>query len=140
MVERLNSPAEGFFSSRSSFAEERWGGNLVSGADVVKRAQPSRRPGAPEGQEERFQQLIEAGREFEAYFISYLLKVMRDTVPQGAIADRQGAYFHFFSDEEIGRRAAESGGIGISRLFQAYAEQQGLLAPKISQVLTDNNR
>jgi peptidoglycan hydrolase FlgJ len=69
------------------------------------------------------QQLVEAGRQFEAYFISYLLKVMRDTVPEGAITNKQGAYFHSFYDQEIGVRAAESGGIGIAKMVQDYAEK-----------------
>ncbi|MDH4153958.1 MAG: rod-binding protein [Nitrospira sp.] len=69
------------------------------------------------------QKLIEAGKQFEAYFVSYLLKVMRETVPEGAIANKQGAYFHSFYDEEIGRRAAESGGLGITRMVQEHAEQ-----------------
>jgi flagellar protein FlgJ len=69
------------------------------------------------------QQLVEAGKQFESYFVSYLLKVMRETVPQGAIANKQGAYFYSFYDEEIGRRAAESGGLGITQLVQEYAEQ-----------------
>jgi peptidoglycan hydrolase FlgJ len=69
------------------------------------------------------QQLVQAGRQFEAYFISYLLKVMRETVPQGAIANKQGAYFHSFYDQEIGMRAAESGGIGLTQMVQEYAEK-----------------
>jgi flagellar protein FlgJ len=69
------------------------------------------------------QQLVRAGQQFEAYFISYLLKVMRETVPQGAIANKEGAYFHSFYDQEIGIRAAESGGIGITRMVQEYAEK-----------------
>ena len=69
------------------------------------------------------QQLVQAGRQFEAYFISYLLKVMRDTVPEGALANKQGAYFYSFYDEEIGKRAAESGGIGIAKMVQEYAQQ-----------------
>jgi flagellar protein FlgJ len=69
------------------------------------------------------QQLVQAGQQFEAYFISYLLKVMRETVPQGAIANKQGAYFHSFYDQEIGIRAAESGGIGITRMVQEYADK-----------------
>ncbi|MCP9471300.1 MAG: hypothetical protein NNA30_01010 [Nitrospira sp.] len=85
---------------------------------------PDDRIDAPHHGEEARRQLVEAGREFEAYFISYLLKVMRETIPQGALVDKQGAYFHFLSDQEIGRRAAESGGIGIHRMFLAYAEQQ----------------
>ena len=74
-------------------------------------------------------QLIEAGRQFEAYFISYLLKVMRETVPKGAIANTQGAYFHSFYDQEIGRRAAESGGIGITRMVQEHAEKYFVISP-----------
>ncbi len=69
------------------------------------------------------QKLIEAGKQFESYFVSYLLKVMRETVPQGAIADKQAAYFYSFYDEEIGRRAAESGGIGIAQMVQEHAEK-----------------
>ena len=69
------------------------------------------------------QKLIEAGKQFESYFVSHLLKVMRETVPQGALASKQGAYFHSFYDEEIGRRAAESGGIGIARMVQEHAEK-----------------
>lgn len=69
------------------------------------------------------QQMVQAGRQFEAYFISYLLKVMRETVPEGTVANKQGAYFYSFYDEEIGRRAADSGGIGIARMVQEYAQQ-----------------
>ncbi|MBH0201275.1 MAG: hypothetical protein HP496_02975 [Nitrospira sp.] len=69
------------------------------------------------------QQLVQAGQQFEAYFVSYLLKVMRETVPDDAITNKQGAYFYSFYDEEIGKRAAESGGIGIAKMVQDYAQQ-----------------
>jgi flagellar protein FlgJ len=69
------------------------------------------------------QQLVQAGQHFEAYFISYLMKVMRETVPQGAISNKQGSYFHSFYDQEIGVRAAQSGGIGITKMVQEYAEK-----------------
>ena len=69
------------------------------------------------------QQMAQAGRQFEAYFVSYLLKVMRETVPEGALANKQGTYFYSFYDEEIGKRAAESGGIGIAKMVQDYAQQ-----------------
>jgi peptidoglycan hydrolase FlgJ len=69
------------------------------------------------------QQMVQAGRQFEAYFVSYLLKVMRETVPEGTITNKQGAYFYSFYDEEIGKRAAESGGIGIAKMVQEYAQQ-----------------
>ncbi|MDH5429085.1 MAG: rod-binding protein [Nitrospirota bacterium] len=59
--------------------------------------------------------LRKASQEFESYFVSYLLKVMRETVPQGELtANKMGEMFYSFYDEEIGRRAAEAGGIGLS--------------------------
>ena len=75
------------------------------------------------------QQMVQAGRQFEAYFISHLLKVMRETVPEGTIANKQGAYFYSFYDEEIGKRAAESGGIGIAKMVQEYAQQYFASSP-----------
>ena len=69
------------------------------------------------------QQLVQAGQQFEAYFISHLMKIMRETVPQGAISNKQGSYFNSFYDQEIGVRAAESGGIGITQMVKEYAEK-----------------
>lgn len=70
------------------------------------------------------QQMVQAGKQFEAYFISYLLKVMRETVPDGTLANKPGAYFYSFYDEEIGKRAAESGGIGIAKMVEDYYTKQ----------------
>jgi flagellar protein FlgJ len=59
--------------------------------------------------------LLKASQEFESNFVSYLLKVMRETVPQGDLtANKMGEMFYSFYDEEIGRRAAQAGGIGLS--------------------------
>ena len=85
-------------------------------------------------------QLIEAGRQFEAYFVSYLLKVMRETVPQGAIVNKSGAYFHSFYDQEIGQRAAESGGIGITAMIQDYARHNLAVPSSTPQVLPVKGR
>ncbi|MCP9470180.1 MAG: hypothetical protein NNA31_09310 [Nitrospira sp.] len=131
MVNPSNPAAGAFFSLRSLFSETAPDGGISIPWDrsLTDRTIPGHRVSghwidAPQQGEEASRQLVEAGREFEAYFISYLLKVMRETIPQGALVDKQGAYFHFLSDQEIGRRAAESGGIGIHRMFLAYAEQQ----------------
>ncbi len=59
--------------------------------------------------------LLKASQEFESYFVSYMLKVMRETVPHGELtANKMGDMFNSFYDEEIGKRAAQSGGIGLS--------------------------
>jgi peptidoglycan hydrolase FlgJ len=99
-------------------------------------------PSNPEGlgPAEARRQLTEAGQQFEAYFISYLLKVMRETVPQGVIANKSGAYFHSFYDQEIGLRATESGGIGITAMIQDYARQHLAGLPSTPQVSPPKDR
>jgi flagellar protein FlgJ len=66
--------------------------------------------------------LKDAAHEFEAYFISHLLKVMRETVPKGALDNKGGAYFYSFYDQEIGRLASEAGGIGLAKMIHEYNE------------------
>ncbi|RMH08898.1 MAG: hypothetical protein D6704_02315 [Nitrospirae bacterium] len=64
--------------------------------------------------------LKEASEAFEAYFIAYLLKVMRNTVPKGSLTqNRMGEAFRVFYDEEIGKQAARAGGIGLARYIEA---------------------
>ncbi len=72
--------------------------------------------------------LLRASQEFESYFLSYLLKVMRDTVPRGELtANKMGEMFYSFYDQEIGRRAAEAGGIGLSEyVLSAVARNEDL--------------
>ena len=81
--------------------------------------------------------LKDAAHEFEAYFISNLLKVMRETVPKGALENKGGAYFYSFYDQEIGRLASEAGGIGLARMIHEYAEKN---APslKFSEPIADS--
>jgi flagellar protein FlgJ len=64
-----------------------------------------------------------AAHEFEAYFISNLLKVMRETVPKGALENKGGAYFYSFYDQEIGRLASQAGGLGLARMIHEYTEK-----------------
>ncbi len=61
------------------------------------------------------QNIRKAAEEYESYFLSYLMKTMRTTVPKGSMtANPMGETFHSFYDEEIGKRAAKSGGIGLA--------------------------
>ena len=71
--------------------------------------------------------LKSAAHEFESYFISNLLKVMRETVPKGALENKGGAYFYSFYDQEIGRLAAESGGLGLAKMIHEYTEKNSPL-------------
>jgi murein DD-endopeptidase MepM/ murein hydrolase activator NlpD len=70
--------------------------------------------------EKRDEELKKASQEFEALFISYLLKVMRTTVPQsdGEEASTLGkeTYLEMF-DQEIGLHVARSQSLGIGEML-----------------------
>ena len=78
--------------------------------------------GTPEGQG-KLADLKDAAHEFEAYFISHMLKVMRETVPKGALENKGGAYFYSFYDQEIGRLASAAGGLGLAKMIHEYMEK-----------------
>ncbi|MEO8046785.1 MAG: rod-binding protein [Nitrospirota bacterium] len=80
-------------------------------------------PVLTQGRQGKLADLKEAAHEFEAYFISHLLKVMRETVPKGALENKGGAYFYSFYDQEISRLASEAGGIGLARMIYEYTER-----------------
>lgn len=86
----------------------------------------------------RREELLCASREFESYFLSYLMKVMRETVPKEALtANRMGDMFHSFYDEEIGKRAAEAGGMGFSDyVLEAIAANEDLANPPFPDPLS----
>lgn len=92
------------------------------------------RPPTLAGQEQQggLSAVKDAAHEFESYFISNLLKVMRETVPKGALDNKGGAYFYSFYDQEIGRLAAESGGLGLAKMIHEYTEKNSPL-PSSSQ-------
>jgi flagellar protein FlgJ len=107
-------------------------GNLAETQLDLSQAYPVR----AQGRQGQVADLKEAAHEFEAYFISNLLKVMRETVPKGALENKGGAYFYSFYDQEIGRLAAEAGGIGLAKMIHEYIEKS---APslKFSEPIAD---
>jgi peptidoglycan hydrolase FlgJ len=68
-------------------------------------------------------ELVKAAKQYEAFFVSYLMKVMRETVHESEMSGKMGSYFYSFYDQEIGNRASESGGIGITKMVQEYIEK-----------------
>jgi len=76
-------------------------------------------------------ELRRAAKEFDGYFISYLLKVMRETVPKGFLENKGGEHFYYFYDQEIGRLAAERGGLGFGKMvLEQYLAQHRADAQK----------
>jgi flagellar protein FlgJ len=52
-----------------------------------------------------------------------MLKIMRESVPKGALENNGGAYFYSFYDQEIGRLASEAGGLAWRKLFMNIWEK-----------------
>ncbi|GJL49400.1 MAG: hypothetical protein NPIRA01_06270 [Nitrospirales bacterium] len=79
----------------------------------------------------------QAAQEYESYFLAYLMKAMRETVPKESLtANPMGETYHSFYDEEIAKRAAQSGGIGLADFMLASlaeAPSQPLPPQSLSQ-------
>ncbi len=66
-----------------------------------------------------------AAVEYESYFLSYLMKAMRTTIPKGSLTSNpMGEAFYSFYDEEIAKRAAQSGGVGLADFVLASLAQE----------------
>ena len=103
---------------------------------------PQAYPLLAQSRQGRVVDLKDAAHEFEAYFISNLLKVMRETVPKGALENKGGAYFYSFYDQEIGRLASEAGGIGLAKMIHEYTEKSASdlkFSEPIADTVVDKN-
>lgn len=67
----------------------------------------------------------EAAQQFEGYFISHLLTVMRQTVPAGPFESKSAQTWYSLYDAEIGRLAAEAGGLGLARALEQMLNPAG---------------
>ena len=113
---------------------------LLSSIDNMAETQLGLLPAHPllaQGRQGKLADIKDAAHEFEAYFISHLLKVMRETVPKGALDNKGGGYFYSFYDQEIGRLASEAGGIGLARMIHEYTERN-VPSLKFSEPVADN--
>lgn len=77
----------------------------------------------------------QAAEAFEAYLIGYLAKEMRESVPNGPLNSGASGMFGDFFDQEIGKRVAAAGGIGMrAELEAALARHEGGAAAPASPV------
>ncbi len=60
-----------------------------------------------------------AAREFEAYFVAYLLKKMRETVPKSGLLGpgAGGDVYTSLMDEKVAEGIAGGGGLGLTQLL-----------------------
>ncbi len=64
------------------------------------------------------ERIHKAAQEFESYFISYLMKSMRETVPKGFLERKGEQVWYSFYDQEIARLATQAGGIGLTPFIE----------------------
>jgi len=77
----------------------------------------------------------QASEDFEAYFLSYMLKVMRKTVPKGLLTEnRMGEVFQSFYDEAIGKESAKIGGIGFAQYIEAKLREDEVIRSRDGKV------
>lgn len=80
---------------------------------------------------------LKAAEGMEAMFLDYMMKVMRETVPQSDLSMDSPAtkIYQGMMDSEAAERAARAGGIGLADQIVAYLESQryNLREPALSQ-------
>lgn len=80
-------------------------------------------------------QIKQASEDFEAYFISYMLKVMRETIPKGSLTEnRMGETFQSFYDEAIGKESAKVGAFGLAQYIEASMRQEEVIVSQEGKV------
>jgi len=80
-------------------------------------------------------QVKKASEDFEAYFISYMLKVMRQTVPKGSLMqNRMGETFQSFYDDAIGKESAKVGAFGLAQYIEASLRQEEVMVSQEDMV------
>lgn len=80
---------------------------------------------------------LNAAQGMEAMFLDYMMKVMRETVPQSDLSMDSPAtkIYQGMMDSEAAERAARAGGIGLADQIVAYLESQryNSRSPALSQ-------
>ncbi len=93
------------------------------------------------GEEEK---IIKASKEWEAYFVGYMLKEMRKTVPnssEGGESNYAKETYNTMIDEQIARNIANNGGFGFAKMMmQNLAKQQNVSINKEMLMKAYNGR
>jgi Rod binding domain-containing protein len=77
-------------------------------------------------------QIRKAAEGFEAMFLDYMMKVMRDTIPESEMSMKSPAtdIYTSMQDSEMAQNAARAGGVGLADQIIAYMESQRYTLPR----------
>ena len=107
------------------------------GALVAQSADHAVSDGRVEAIKKTIQQgdIKKASEDFEAYFLAFMMKVMRETVPKSALTqNRMGETFQSFYDEAIGKEAAKVGGIGLAQYIETKLREEEVILSQEDKV------
>lgn len=77
------------------------------------------RAGGPASSDPERAKLKKAATEFESFFLYYMLKTMRQSVPKAGLLDSRHADTYLgLMDQEVARLAAERGGFGLAQSIE----------------------
>jgi len=70
---------------------------------------------------QKMAQLEKVAKDFESVMLAYMLKTMRETVPQSDFlgGSREREIYTAMHDEELAKKLSQAGGIGLSKLLVA---------------------
>ena len=93
-------------------------GSILSGNTSTSYTLPPSPQGEKDGERGK-DDIKKAAKEFESYFIYYMLKEMRKTIPADSLfgGGRGEEIYRSFQDEELAKSMVESGGIGLSDII-----------------------
>lgn len=76
------------------------------------------------------EKIKQASQEFEAIFLSQILKGLRRTVPGQEDQSAMSQSYLELADEQLASDLAKKGGIGLGQMIQAYLSQSGTARPQ----------
>ncbi|MDT7041865.1 rod-binding protein [Candidatus Nitronereus thalassa] len=107
------------------------------GALVAQSADHAVSDGRVEAIKKTIQQgdIKKASEDFEAYFLAFMMKVMRETVPKSTLTqNRMGETFQSFYDEAIGKESAKVGGIGLAQYIESKLREEEVILSQEEKV------
>ncbi len=77
----------------------------------------------------------EAGKAFETYFSSLLVRELRRSLPEGLVGGGTGSdVYEAWFDEHVGRALADAKGLGIQQMLQPHIQRLSDAAERERQV------
>ncbi|MBO8130522.1 MAG: hypothetical protein H0Z29_03270 [Candidatus Marinimicrobia bacterium] len=69
--------------------------------------------------------LKKASKEFEGLFLSYVIKAMEKTLPEGGIVGDKNNLVSMLFSSMMGKAIAENGGVGLSKVIYRALKKKG---------------